>query len=162
MTGNNSSASSDRLIRLTATALGSGNLPAAPGTWGSAAAVLLFLPLLGLPEAMFIRLGAALLAIFSFLICGWISPSCERIYGTRDPKQFVADELSGQFLVLVCLPVYNAAWIAAGFAVFRFFDILKPFPIRRLEKLNTRWDIVLDDIAAGVYGALVLTVLHPL
>ncbi len=145
---------------MTATVLGTGNLPGAPGTWASAAAVLLFLPLLGLPQDMLLRAGAALLALLSFLACGWISPSCERIYGTRDPKQFVMDELSGQFLVLACLPVYSAAWIAAGFTAFRFFDILKPFPIRRLEKLNTRWDIVLDDIAAGVYGALVLVLLH--
>jgi len=78
--------------------------------------------------------------------------------GQDDPKEVVIDEVAGFLLTIYLLPL---SWlsIALGFIMFRFFDILKPFPIRRLERIGGGTGIVIDDLVAGVYASLSINIL---
>jgi len=141
---------------LTATALGLGRLPFAPGTWASAGAAAVYVALGQAPQpwataVLWVLFGAAFVA--GLAVCPW----AEGRYGSNDPRPFVLDEVVG--LWLVCLlfqwrgPVETAA---AAFVAFRFFDVLKPFPIRKIEKLPGAWGVMLDDIGAAIYSAALL------
>jgi phosphatidylglycerophosphatase A len=130
---------------------GSGLAPWAPGTFGTLAAVpfALLLKQLALPVY-----GAALVALFvlGVAVC---SRASERL-GRHDPGGIVWDEMVGYWLTITLLPV-NGAWLAAAFVAFRFFDILKPWPIRAVEKrFGGGFGIMLDDIVAALYALLVL------
>jgi phosphatidylglycerophosphatase A len=132
-----------------ATGLGSGRVPLAPGTAGSAAAVGLFWLTLQsglgwLPAIVFVAL---VLAGF------WSCPEAARRLGEKDPGPIVIDEFAGQFLALLALP---PSWpvLAAGFVLFRLFDIVKP--ARRFEALPGAIGIMADDLVAGLYANLLL------
>jgi phosphatidylglycerophosphatase A len=86
----------------------------------------------------------------------WAASIVARELGKKDPQVVVIDEVAGTLVTL--LPMPHASWqaIAAGFVLFRLFDIVKPWPIRHLERLPGGWGIVLDDIGAGVLGAAVM------
>ena len=89
-------------------------------------------------------------------------PWAEREFGRRDPQPFVMDEVAGQWVALLALPPSGISpiWFAAGgWFLFRVFDVLKPFPIRKLERLPAGWGIVTDDLMAGVYACVALQVL---
>jgi phosphatidylglycerophosphatase A len=123
-----------------------GFLPFAPGTWGSIAALALawFLPGLILPFAI-------ICVILGFAVC---SEAVKR-YSSRDPKPFVIDEASGVFLSVLFLP--KTAWVFIGaFLLFRLLDILKPWPVGRLERMDHPASIMLDDLAAGILTNLAL------
>jgi len=140
--------------------LGLGHLPVAPGTWASAAAVLVWWLLRSsLPPAAARALLVWLMAVALALGLA-LGPAAERAYGRGDPRQFVLDELAGQWLT--CLLFWwrgSAVTAVAAFVAFRLFDISKPFPIRRLERLAGGWGIMADDLAAAVYAAAALWVL---
>ena len=88
-----------------------------------------------------------------------IAHDAEKILKKNDPGRIVIDEIAGLMVALFGLP-FNAVYALAGFAIFRFFDILKPFPIRLIErKLSGGTAIVMDDVAAGICTNLVLRVL---
>jgi phosphatidylglycerophosphatase A len=144
------------LATVIATWFGAGFLPA-PGTAGSAAAILVAYCLhrwLGVCQ-----LGFALLALGAFLPGVWAATSVARARNLKDPQIVVIDEVIGQWITLAgAVTLSWPAWIAA-FAFFRLFDIWKPFPIRRLEKLPEGWGVVMDDVLAGVYGAILLRLL---
>ena len=136
-----------------ATGLGSGLVPWAPGTAGSAVALGLFwlttrLGTNWLPAVVFVGL---VLAGF------WSAASAARRLGQKDPGAIVIDEFAGQFLALLALPP-NWQVLAAGFVFFRLFDILKPPPARRLEALPGATGIMADDLVAGLYANLLLQV----
>jgi phosphatidylglycerophosphatase A len=78
-----------------------------------------------------------------------------------DPHSFVLDEVAGQWLTLLFVPLsaHTLPCIAAGFFLFRAFDIAKPFPIRRIERLPGGWGILLDDVAAAIYAGVAFRVL---
>ena len=78
--------------------------------------------------------------------------------GKKDPQHVVIDEVAGQLLTLVACPIVWQA-LLAGFILFRAFDIVKPPPIRRLERLPEGTGIVVDDLGAGIYGLVVLQLL---
>jgi len=147
----------DTAYGLAATALGLGVLPVAPGTWSSAGAgglfVLAALVLPGLWAA--VLLGAGVGVTFSAGLA--LGPWAERRYGRADPRQFVLDEVAGQWLTyaLCFWAGRHLAAAAVGFVAFRFFDVWKPFPARQLEKLGARWGVMLDDVAAAFYAAAV-------
>lgn len=131
--------------------LGSGLAPRAPGTVGSAAAIPLAIPLLLLPPLAFwpLWLAAFLAGVYC---CGVTS----RRLGTGDPGGIVWDEMVAMWLVLACVPKAWPWWLAA-FALFRLFDILKPWPIRAFEKrLGGGLGIMLDDIVAAAFALAVL------
>lgn len=139
------------------TFFGAGLLRPGPGTWGSAAAALLWyaagtvfhpgrggLALLSLAGAA----GATAAGIPA-------STRMERESGRVDPGCVVIDEVAGQWIALIPCRL-TLSGMLAGFLFFRFFDILKPWPVRRFEALPEGWGIMFDDVAAGVY-ALVLS-----
>lgn len=137
------------LARILATFFGIGLAPLAPGTAASAAtAVLDVLFVHGLARPLY-----ALLVVAVFFAGVLVSTAYARELGRPDPGRIVIDEVCGQLIACAFLP---GTWLAAGlaFALFRFFDIVKPWPIRRLEKLPEGWGIMADDVAAGLAAAL--------
>jgi len=139
-----------RFLNLIAVWFGSGLSPVAPGTAGTLAAV----PLILLAE------WAGLLVkgiLFAGLIClaVWSSECYQRRAGIEDPPEVVVDEVVGFFTAVAA---WKPSWtlLAAGFILFRFFDIVKPFPVGLVERLPGGAGIVADDLAAGVYSALCL------
>lgn len=141
---------------LVATGFGTGYLPKAPGTWGSAAAVLLAIPILYLG-------GVAALAV-GVLLATAVGIHATRVYtdlsGEKDPGPVVVDEFAGQWLALLVCPL-EPLWLLAGFAAFRLFDILKPPPARQIDRRMTgAVGVMLDDLVAGVYAALLVLALR--
>jgi len=141
-----------------ATAFGAGYSPFAPGTAGSAVGVVVVvgLSLLRLPP---IRASVvlALGAVFLFAVGVWAAGQAEDYFGRTDPGQVVIDEVVGQMLTFLLLPRASYAWLGAGFLLFRIFDILKPFPARRAERIPRGWGIMVDDVVAGLYAMAALT-----
>ena len=136
---------------LIATFFGIGRLRPGPGSWASAATVLLWAalahtlaPALRTPIAIALAIAITLIGIPA-------ATQVARGSGIKDPQFVVIDEVAGQLVALVALPL---AWksFLAGFILFRVFDIVKPPPVRQLEALPDGAGIVLDDIAAGLYA----------
>jgi len=137
-----------------ATWFGCGYFPVGPGTVGSLAAVgigILIRHYLGLPPYWF-----GVLAVMFLLPAIWASSITAEISGRKDPGFVVVDEVIGQWITLSGATVLNWKSWAAAFVLFRVFDIWKPAPARRLESLPGGTGIVMDDVMAGIYGALVL------
>jgi len=131
--------------------LGSGLLPLAPGTWGSLLAVGIFwtLPPVPLP-VMLPALAAAF--VFGCVICG----TSARRLGVHDHGGIVFDEIVGMLLVL-CVTPRTPGWTLAAFLLFRVFDVVKPSPIREADhRIPGGLGIMLDDVLAAVYAALVV------
>lgn len=99
---------------------------------------------------------AVLAAVFAVGVAA--SRRCEAIWGT-DNKKIVVDEIWGMMISLLFLPV-SALYIVLGFFIFRFLDIVKPFPARRLERVEGGWGVMLDDGMSGVYTCLILQVVR--
>jgi phosphatidylglycerophosphatase A len=141
-----------------ATFFGVGRLKRGPGTWASLATVILWaLAISRIPPAY--RLWSALFApVVATLIGIPAATVVARAIGSKDPQFIVIDEVAGQLVTLLGVPL---AWktFLAGFILFRVFDIWKPFPIRRLERLPGGSGIVVDDLGAGVYALAVMHLL---
>ncbi len=136
-----------------ATFFGAGLGKPGPGTWGSVAAVLLWalFGLLGHPSPHTL-LFALLAGIALTLIFGIPAATlAARESGRKDPGFVVIDEVAGQWITLLGCPLDWRHGVLA-LILFRLFDITKPFPVRRLERLPEGWGIVLDDVAAGLYA----------
>ncbi|HEY3937735.1 MAG TPA: phosphatidylglycerophosphatase A [Bryobacteraceae bacterium] len=137
-----------------ATWFGCGCFPWGPGTVGSLAAVLIAVGLHFFFHAGRLTFLALLLAL---LLPGiWAAGHTARLIAQDDPAIVVVDEVLGQWLALLGAVVLNWKTFLAAFVLFRIFDIWKPPPIRRLERLPSGIGIVADDLAAGLYGALIL------
>jgi phosphatidylglycerophosphatase A len=141
-----------------ATFFGAGRLRPGPGTWGALATTLLWWLLAShLPPSA--RIPAILVLIVLVTAIGIPAATLEaRGCGRKDPQHVVIDEVAGQLVTLIACPIVWQA-LLAGFILFRGFDILKPPPIRSLEKLPEGTGIVVDDLGAGVYGLIVLQLL---
>ncbi len=141
-----------------ATVAGAGYFPVAPGTVGSAVAVAWWPRLDAIPLAP--RRGVCLLALlvapYFFLRSVGGRGEAKKFFGRTDPGHVVIDEVAGQMVAFLLVP--HASWklLLAGFALFRFFDVTKPFPAGRAERLPGGWGIMVDDVVAGAYalGAL--------
>ncbi|EME71780.1 phosphatidylglycerophosphatase A [Paramagnetospirillum caucaseum] len=133
---------------LVSTWFGAGLLPKGPGTWGSAAA----LPFAWGLTAVGGR-GLLLAAVLACFVIGWWSSSLYvRLTGAEDPGEVVIDEVAGQWLVLLAAPLDPLSYLA-GFALFRAFDIWKPWPVDWADRrIGGGLGIMLDDILAGLYG----------
>ena len=140
----------DAGAKLVATWLGSGYSPFAPGTAGSLVGVLLFLPLAGLAWPVQLAATTAL-TLVGVLAAG----RAARLVGRKDPGLVVVDEVAGQWITFLALPVTPVTALA-GFLLFRVMDILKPWPARDLERLPGGFGIMADDVAAGIYAQLLL------
>jgi phosphatidylglycerophosphatase A len=141
-----------------------GHIPIAPGTFGSLVGLGLVLALAQLPvsrtavTAAVVALGVGILAVGV-----WSSGKAEKFFGRKDPGQVVIDEVVGQIVALLS-EVHGGGltwkWLLASFVLFRFFDILKPPPVRSLERLPGGWGIMMDDCAAGLYSLAVILALR--
>ena len=143
---------------LTATFFGIGHMRPGPGTWASAATMLLWAALAhSLPPSARIPVAIAL-AIIVTVIGIPAATRVARASGKKDPSFVVIDEVTGQLISLIAVPL---AWktFLAGFILFRVFDILKPPPVRQLERLPEGTGIMLDDVAAGIYALAVMQLL---
>ncbi|MGD8257780.1 MAG: phosphatidylglycerophosphatase A [Desulfobacterales bacterium] len=147
----------DKGVVFLATGLYIGNLPFAPGTFGSLLGLPLgyFLSIINVPLALSLTLLFTLAAV-------WIANSAEKILKKRDPGCIVIDEVAGMIVTLIGMP-FSLTTAVIGFIVFRAFDIIKPFPIRALEKkISGGAGIVIDDIIAGIFANLVLRIILPM
>jgi phosphatidylglycerophosphatase A len=147
-----------RWATLVATFFGIGRLHPGPGTWGSAATVLLWSAIAyGLTPALRTSL-AFTLAVLVVLIGIPAATRVARGSGVKDPQFVVIDEVAGQLIALIGVP-FGWKTFLAGFILFRGFDILKPPPVRQLEALPEGTGIVVDDVAAGLYAFAVMHLL---
>ena len=143
---------------LVATFFGVGQLPLAPGTWGSAAAVLLWW-IVSRWITVWWQAGTVMgLAVLATLVGIPAATRGERETGRKDPQFVVIDEVAGQLIALIAVPVFWKS-LLTGFILFRVFDTLKPPPVRQLERLPEGAGIVVDDIGAGLYALAVMQAL---
>jgi len=141
-----------RAAQLVATAGGAGYAPLAPGTAGSAVGLLLFWPLSRLPFA-----GQAAITVAVFLLGTLAATHVATRLGLKDPGIVVVDEVVGQWISLLLLPL-TPVTIAAGFLLFRVLDVVKPWPARDFERLPGGFGIMADDVMAGVYANLLVRI----
>ncbi len=144
-----------------ATCGGLGYFPVAPGTAGSLASVALVAGVGHLPARPVWQttlLAAAAAAVFALGV--WAGGEAERFFGRIDPGPVVIDELVGQMIPFLRRPAVSWKWLLAGFVLFRIFDVTKPFPAGRAEKLPGGWGIMVDDVIAGIYSLAVLWALE--
>lgn len=141
-------------------------MPVAPGTAGAVEGVAIFLAI----HALHFGPGPSLLAlaiinVVLFAAGVWASNCACRVTGLEDPRLVVIDEVSGQLIALTplaLLPSLSIAAVLIGFLLFRLFDISKPYPIRKLERLPGGLGVMADDALAGVYAAVLLWLSHSL
>lgn len=140
------------LARLIATWFYCGYFPKAPGTAGSLGALVVAWPI-----AAYTGWNFAYLAMMSLLPAIWAAGRVATDTGSKDPQIVVVDEVVGQWIALAAVPsLVRWEWWLAAFILFRLFDMWKPWPVRPLERIPGGAGIVLDDVGAGIYAALVL------
>lgn len=127
-----------------------GYIPYAPGTFGSLAALIIYLIIPGFSET-FIMIPVI---IVSFIIGVKLGNDFELKFG-KDPKQFTFDEFVGMWIVLISVP-NSFLWIVASFIVWRALDIIKPFPANKVESLDGGIGIMLDDVVSGMYSLIII------
>lgn len=158
---------------------GVGFIPFGPGTWGSVVGVGLYVLARSIDEKVFtyaamhgwgvppleaIRTAIVLVMLFGITIAGiWAATRAESILARKDPGVVVIDEVVGQLIAFLFVPPGVGVWaIITGFIAFRAFDIWKPYPIRRLEALESGLGIMADDVLAGIYAAMLMSLLTPI
>lgn len=154
--------------RLIASCFGLGWLPVAPGTWGSLPPVLAFAVMLHFDAP-----GAAIVAVMvAFIVaasaaCVICVPAVVALVGKGDPGEVVVDEVAGQAVAYLIIPLLLPADLSTkqccfvtglGFLLFRVLDISKPWPIGKLEALPAGWGVLADDVLAGAFAAVVLAI----
>ena len=144
-------------VHLLAVGFGSGLIHPAPGTWGSLAGTFIGVILLALlGTKTFLILTALCFALGCYL--------CQKTaddMGVHDHGSIVWDEFVGVFIVLAAVPELSWQWVVTAFVLFRFFDILKPYPIRYFdEKLESGFGIMVDDVLAAIYAVIVVLVIR--
>jgi phosphatidylglycerophosphatase A len=154
---------------------GVGYLPLAPGTWGSLVGVGIYalIRLSVFPQIstegnqamyspIFLALELSLISIITVLGI-WAASRAERVLKIKDPGKVVIDEVAGQLIALLPVPLaieYGwPYWLIPAFLLFRFFDIVKPYPARKLESLHGGLGIMADDLVAGAYAATLVAVI---
>ena len=166
-------------LALAVATCGVGYLPLAPGTWGSLVGIGLYFVVRGLLmkvlwdaaiefklnlfHLFYATIAFEMLFALALSIVGvWSATRTEKLSGKKDPGKVVIDEVAGQFIALLPVPfLIDPAWwsIIAAFILFRFFDIVKPYPARRFESLESGLGIMMDDIVAGIYAAVAVSML---
>ena len=134
---------------------GVGYLPLIPGTFGSLVGLGIFLLLRRTPAALVVSILAVTVAGI------WAGSRTEALAGRKDPGKVVVDEVAGQLIATLPLALFKQWSIAAvmvSFVLFRFFDIVKPYPANRLQELKGGFGIMYDDLVAGVYAAVLVWV----
>ena len=141
----------EKCVILLATGCYAGYIPIASGTFGTLVAIPFCYLLSGLDPVQAILL----LGLFTGFAV-WMSGEAEKVFKKKDSGLIVIDEIAGLLVTLFLIP-WSVKSVVIGFFLFRLFDIVKPFPIRRLEtKLPGGWGVVGDDVLAGIYANVVL------
>jgi len=141
-------------VMFLATGFRTGNIPFAPGTFGSLIGLPLCFVLAGMSAA-----PAMLWTLLFIFFAVWIADAAEKILEQNDPGCIVIDEIAGMVVALVGLP-FNPITVVIGFIIFRILDIFKPFPIRDLDKrIPGGLGVVADDVAAGIITNLLLRII---
>lgn len=149
----------DRLAEAVGTGLYSGYFPLFPGTVGSVAGIVVYLVLFRLGAiGRGLSIGWPITLAVTFAVGTAAAHRCEQMFG-HDSKRIVVDEIWGQLIALFLVPV-TWRWILASFVLFRIFDIIKPFPGRRAERVGGGIAVMLDDGIAGAYTLIVLHLLR--
>ncbi|HSE31242.1 MAG TPA: phosphatidylglycerophosphatase A [Pyrinomonadaceae bacterium] len=152
---------------------GVGFIPLAPGTFGSVVGIALWVGVRGgvlavlwslagrnnlnLLHISYGLVASELVAVVLITLAGtWAGGRVEKLHGAKDPRKVVIDEVAGQFIALIAVPIQLENWwtIVTAFLLFRFFDIVKPYPARRFENLHGGLGIMADDVVAGIYAAI--------
>jgi phosphatidylglycerophosphatase A len=149
----------DRLTKVLLSFFGLGYMPVASGTWGTAGAVLLAV---ALPGGSLWPLAAGAALVVSSILTATLGNRAEKIAGKKDPGMVVTDEVAGYFVTIAWFTKPELGWLLVGFFVFRLFDVWKPWPVRRLERIGGGVGILLDDLAAGLYGLALIALLRVL
>jgi phosphatidylglycerophosphatase A len=156
----------DYLAFVVATGGGAGLLPFAPGTFGSLVGVAVFYGLLTAlqPRPQLLQSAVIVVGILLAALGIWAGTRAERIFSRKDAQEIVIDEVCGQVITYSLVAPYLIASatnptviLAVGFALFRLFDIYKPYPTHRLQFLEGGLGVMADDILAGIYAAVVLS-----
>ena len=144
----------NRFFLLLATGFGVGYSPIAPGTLGTLLAIPVYHFLSNISSPIY-----EITLIGFFFLSVWVSENAEIFFGKEDDRRIVIDEMMGFLITMLWVPK-TILFVILGFFLFRFFDILKPFPIRHLEKrLKGGFGVVLDDVLAGVYANVILQII---
>ena len=143
-----------RFVLTLATGFGVGCIPRAPGTFGTLLSIPIYLILSLIPFPVY-----EITLVAFFFLSVWVSDGAQNYFGKKDDRRIVIDEVMG-FLVTMLWNPKTVLSVIAGFVLFRFFDILKPFPIRQLERrYKGGFGVVIDDTMAGVCSNIVLHII---
>ena len=149
-------------LALSIATCGVGYLPLAPGTFGSLVGLGIFLLLARAmpPNAL---VAVVLVLIVAVTLAGtWAATRTEQLSGRKDPGKVVVDEVAGQLIALFPLTLF-ARWstlvVIVSFILFRFFDIVKPYPANKLQELSGGAGVMFDDLVAGVYAAVIVSIM---
>ncbi len=145
----------NKLANWFSTVLKVGYLQIAPGTWGSFVALLIWYVIIG--HISSITLIVLIVIIFTLGV--YTSSITENNIAQKDPSVIVIDEWVGQWIALLFLPK-SLSWGVVAFLLFRLFDIWKPYPIKKLDNIHGGWGIMLDDVLAGVYALVILSLIR--
>lgn len=145
----------------TATFFGIGHLPGGPGTWAAlvTAAIWYAVARATHPGATWLMVATLIAAAAATLIGIPAASIVETESGKQDPGYVVIDEVAGQLVAMILIPL-DLGHAVLALALFRFFDILKPPPVRQLERLHGGLGIMVDDVAAGLYALLIGLIVH--
>ncbi|MBQ8774033.1 MAG: phosphatidylglycerophosphatase A [Muribaculaceae bacterium] len=142
--------------KLIATSFGVGYMPYGPGTMGALFGLLVWMLMFYTLDYCSLMIVTACLIVVFTLIGTWSASVAERFWG-EDPSKVVMDETVGTWIALLAVPAGGHwSYCVAAFVLFRFFDIVKPLGVRRMERFKGGIGIMADDILAGVYSAIVL------
>ena len=134
-----------------ATAFGVGYVPFAPGTFGSAAGLVVFVAVRAASAAVGWPALELVAIVLVYLLGAWSANAAELHFGHIDPGPVVIDEVLGMLVTLALVPV-SVTGALVGFVLFRVFDVIKPPPCNRLEALPGGWGVMSDDLMAAVYA----------
>ncbi len=138
---------------LLATGFGVGYSPFAPGTLGTLVAIPIYYFLSEIPFPLY-----EITLVGFFFLAVWVSEKAGAAFGKKDDQRIVIDEMIGFFITMLWVPK-TTLFVIIGFILFRFFDILKPPPIRLVEGVRGGYGVVLDDLLAGVYANIILHII---
>ncbi|MBO0719263.1 MAG: phosphatidylglycerophosphatase A [Blastocatellia bacterium] len=156
----------DLLALFLASGFGAGFIPIAPGTFGSLIGCLIAYALIEVsaPNAPLLQNLLIVASVLLLALGIWSASRAEKALGKKDAGQIVIDEVCGQVISFVLIApalVLPGAplgwWLGLGFGLFRVFDIFKPYPINELQDLQGGLGVMMDDIFAGIYAALILS-----
>lgn len=156
----------DAVAVFIATGFGVGFIPLGPGTWGSLVGLLIAYGLIAVFSLDVVLLqNALIIACIALAAIGiWSSTRAETSFDRKDAGQIVIDEVCGQVISFVFIAPYLVRlgpqwrwWMIPGFLLFRAFDIFKPYPINKLQDLRGGFGVMMDDIVAGIYAAVLMS-----